>query len=309
MKQKLFILILLMTVLAPAAHALEVKVFAPGASNFNDISYSGGAQSMQNRFTVKLIPSCFRARNKPVFNPISGTGTIGFQLGIAGTNYSVSFPAWVTKPLTGGGPLDTMIVDLTAPPRLYTAGTIASAYAARNLVLIRSMANPAITTVDALGNYAQADRTLAINFIRFNYDQVGGANCPLPPAPPPSWCTIQAQRRLEERQNWELEPAPAKEKIGYQVARFFSRPLSLLTAGFAMAAVVPPSGLPAIDPRWRQPDFDAPGWGNPAPYDPRYTAQDGPIGVMVKIYYSSDLRQLEIHAAFPSYDTNCGSYF
>lgn len=285
--------------------AMESKVYPIGSDNFNDLAYSANAQSSQGKFTIKMIVNTYKAKQKPVYNPISATGTIDFQLGIAGVAYHVAFPAWVTKPLDGSGVNDTAIIDLAVPPR-YSAATIESAFATRNLVVIRAKTEPSITTIDGLGNYTQSDRTTKIDYLRFTYDQRAGTPCPPPPAPQPTWCTLQGQIDTPSFITPEF-----KQRVATQWARFWSRPLSVLhsvlTTTFAFASP-PIVGNPQVDSRWGQPDFDRPDWGNFNEVDARFTAIDGPLGTITKIFYGTDLKQLEIHAVFPSLDES-GIYF
>lgn len=282
------------------AQAIETKVYASGTDNFNDMAFSGSAQTQQGTFTIKMIASCFNAKQKPVFNPISGVGAIAFQIGIAGLDFSVAFPAWITRPAETFGAADSAIIDLTSTT-IYSTATIGSAFATRNLVLIRASAEPSITAIDALGNYVSGDRVDQITYLRFKYDQTQ-TPCPPPPAAPTPNCTQPAGAFYKEKNR------DSRQQAALQASRFFSRPLAMLMSQFANAGMVPFYGLPQ-DNSYNQPDFSAPGWGLPAGYDMRYSAQDGAIGAMTRINYASDMKQLEIQAIFPSYDTHCRSYF
>lgn len=291
---KKFLSVTAFLLLAQNAFSAESKVYTTGNENFNDLGYSGSAQSGQTDFTIKLVINTFEARQRPVWNPISPTGSLGFSVGISGVHFLVSFPTWIAGPVDGTKPNDAMLVDLTLPPRIYSNGTITSAFAARNLVIIKAAAQPSLIVADALGAYNSADRTSHINYIRFRFDQSGGAACPPAPAVAPGWCTNHANNESQ----WNNDYSPVKQKVGLQAARFLTRPLALLYAGLASA------GLPNADTRWRTPDFDNTtlNWGNPSPNqsEAQYTAEDGNVGSMIKIYWSADLKQLEIRASIPA---------
>jgi len=304
--------IALLALLACPSAAIETFVHSPGTDHFNEVGFRGSAQSRQGPFTIKIIVNCFSARRRPVFNPISPVGSIHYSMSLAGIGYHISFPSWTAKKLVAAPtPEDVQVVDLTIPipatepAPIYSNATISSAFATHNLVLIRSKAAPAMTVFDVYGNYSPGDRVNHIDYLKFKYDQRRGSPCSTPKDPlnDPPFCTNLTYPTAGN--SWPEQEQP-KGLFAHQIARLFARPLSLFHSGIAHAGL---SHLAARDERWRNPDFDQPGWGNPKEEDMRYTRKDndpltpdeeGMLGTMVSVYWSPDMRQMEIDTKFPA---------
>lgn len=279
---------------------------APGVNFGNQLLYNGLAQSGSDPnigLNIRVFVTCFSVDNVNAANPISRDSTIRMAVGLGPTKKEIAvvFPAWLATKSLDNQTLTQILV--LGPETNLAAGNplVKEASAYHGLIRIRAGAIAGIPPIDASGNYTSMAHAQAIQYLNFWQDVCATSAHP--------YCG-----GVYDIYNSSLQKPRTHSVAEVLFDQFFTPFLSSMTVNEAQAGISPPGPnyniAPYGDYFWAPPPAAMYPVGWDQMLDHRYlTGVSDNLSLQIATRWSSDFKNLEIHAAFPGSGDICGGLY